>query len=82
MACFKIVATKEKRGVYFTAVPHQWENNKTLFWPEHLGQSQRELLRQDASSVPASAGAAASIIVHFLFTASVYYRYYTRTANN
>lgn len=52
MAFFKIVATREKRGVYFTAVPHQWEKNKTLFWPEHLAQTQRELLRQDANSAP------------------------------
>lgn len=42
MVYFKIVATKEKRGVYFTAVPHQWEKNKTLFWPEHLTHTQRE----------------------------------------
>jgi hypothetical protein len=42
MVYFKIVATKEKRGVYFTAVPHQWEKNKTLLWLEHLTHTQRE----------------------------------------
>jgi hypothetical protein len=31
MVYFKIVATKEKRGVYFTAVPHQWEKIKRFF---------------------------------------------------
>lgn len=49
---FKVVMTKEKKGIYFSAVPHGWEVNKILFWPDHLMHSQREKLRSAADSIP------------------------------
>lgn len=49
---FKIVCTKEKKGICFCVVPYQWENNGILFWPEHLNFSQRENLRRNPLSVP------------------------------
>lgn len=49
---FKVVSTIEKMGVCFTAVPHQWECNGTLFWPEHLTNKNRNSLRSDCASVP------------------------------
>ena len=50
MHTFKIVATLEKK-LYFTAVPHQWEKNKILYWPK-MSHSTREALRSDAASKP------------------------------
>lgn len=49
---FKIVSTKEKKGICFCVVPDQWENDGTLFWPEHLSYSQREALRRNSTSCP------------------------------
>lgn len=52
MSFFKIVATQEKRGIYFTVVPHKWEQDKVLFWPKDLKYSERESLRADPDSTP------------------------------
>lgn len=47
---WKIVQTIENKRTYITAVPHQWENNKVLFWPAHLSPSQRQNLRKNAAA--------------------------------
>lgn len=49
---YKIVLTKEKRGIYFTAVPHKWEKEKYLFWPDKLTSGQINKLRSSISSDP------------------------------
>lgn len=55
MDTFKIVATEEKRGVYFTEVPHKCEKNNILYWPpHHIKFSEREALRCDTLSIPNS----------------------------
>lgn len=52
MDSFKVVTTKEKNGIYFSVVPHLWEQNNILYWPEHLNHSRRESIRCDPSSTP------------------------------
>lgn len=52
MDCFKIVSTREKRGIYFTVVPYKWEANGILFWPDHISHSKREVLRSNMESTP------------------------------
>lgn len=47
-----MVATKEKKGVYFTTVPHKWEASQLLYWPEQMKHSDRERLRANAGSSP------------------------------
>lgn len=48
------MATNEKRGIYFTAVPHKWEINKILYWPTSMRNSERKLLRSNPARVPES----------------------------
>jgi hypothetical protein len=52
MDYFKVVSTKEKRGIYFTVVPHQWEVDGVLWWPEHLPHSSREQLLSKTATAP------------------------------
>lgn len=51
MHSFKVVSTVEKDKKYITAVPHQWEQENTLYWPQHLNTAQRENLRANGASI-------------------------------
>lgn len=49
---FKIVTTRERGMIFFTAVPSAWESGNILKWPENIRHSERESLRKDPESVP------------------------------
>ena len=49
---FKLVVTKERAGLFYTAVPSYWENNGQLYWPTHLKTRELDKLRADANSKP------------------------------
>jgi hypothetical protein len=52
MDYFKVVSTKENRGIYLTVVPHQWEVDGVLWWPEDLTHSSRKQLRSNPATAP------------------------------
>lgn len=52
MDAFRVVRTLEKNRQLFSAVPHQWESNNILFWPDHLKLNKLQTARADGKSRP------------------------------